>query len=406
MALCVGGLTGCQALEAAKNNVVAEIKSSRLKSDIESRCKQYEAKNDGSGMKEYLNELLKAKPDGWDESVEKFVDSQLAKANSMLLAKLTSDIESHCKQYEAKNDGAGMKAYLDGLIKANPKPDGWDESVEKLVDSELAKARSMLLYNRIQGTYDNYIAKGEVDKANEYLAQILADKDKTADWNESIEKLVNDLLAKISEEVLKCRCATIWAGVKAALDNHDFTTARKLTATAAPCAEESIREKVLVYRIGVLNEIINPYQSDWIIHQMQSKVAELRQAGKNDDVRTYVDSVGLIKDEIPSIEQKVLAIKPGLENLYWFNDKIQSYLQQNISEIQKMLDARSVSGEYRSYKEVYDLVDDAVAEMKLYNPVWGDRENAWEGSMRSVRRVMTTAEANAAISATKAELTK
>ena len=43
--------------------------------------------------------------------------------------------------------------------------------------------------------------------------------------------------------------------------------------------------------------------------------------------------------------------------------------------------------------------------MKLYNPVWGERENAWESSMKSVRRVMTTAEANAAIVAAKVELT-
>ena len=146
---------------------------------------------------------------------------------------MKSDIESRCKQYEAKNDGAGMKAYLEGLLKAEPKPEGWNESVEKLVNSWLAKARSLVLKNRIQ-----------------------------------------------------------------------------------------------------------------------------------------------------------------------------DYLRRNIAEIQKILDTRAVEGKYRDYKEVHKLVDAAVAEMKLYDPGWGNLESAWESSMRSVRRVMTTAGANAAITAAKAELGK
>ena len=348
MALCVGGLTGCQALEAAKNNVGAAIAASGLKSDIESRC----------------------------------------------------------KQYEAKSDGAGMKAYLEGLLKAEPKPEGWDESVEKLVNSWLAKARSLVLKNRIQATYDKYIANGEADKARDYLVKILAAKDKMADWDESIEKLVRDLLAKVRGELLKCRCAAIWAEVKAALDQRDFAAARRLTATAAPCADKEIRDDVLAYRIGVLNEVINPYQSDWIVYQMKAKVAELKASGKDGEVAAYLDTVALIKDDIPSIEQKVRAIKPGLENLYWLDDRIQDYLRRNIAEIQKILDTRAVDGKYRDYKEVHKLVDAAVAEMKLYDPGWGNLESAWESSMRSVRRVMTTAGANAAITAAKAELGK
>ena len=62
IAFCVGGLTGCQALEAVKNNVVTGIAASGLKSDIDARCKQYEEKNDGVGMKAYLDGLLKAEP--------------------------------------------------------------------------------------------------------------------------------------------------------------------------------------------------------------------------------------------------------------------------------------------------------------------------------------------------------
>ena len=354
MALCVGGLTGCQALEAAKNNVVAGIAASGLKSDIDARC----------------------------------------------------------KQYEESNDGAGMKTYLDGLLKAEPKPEGWNDSVVELVNSWLAKANSMIRRSQIQSAYDKYIANGEVDKAKEYLTKIIAAKGKVSNWDESVEKLVQELLAKINGELLKFRCAAIWAEVKAALDKRDFDAARKLTSTAAPCLDEELRDGVLIYRIGVLNEIVNPYQSDWIINQMKAKVGELKQAGKQDEISAYLDSVGLIKDEIPSIEQKVREIQPSLENLYWLEDRIQSYLQQNIAQIQVLLDNRVVSGNYRDYKEVYDLVDAAVAEMKLYSPVVeegiknGNGIESWEASMKSVRRVMTTAEANAAISAAKAELSK
>ena len=198
MALCVGGLTGCQALEAAKNNVVAGIAASGLKSDIDARC----------------------------------------------------------KQYEESNDGAGMKTYLDGLLKAEPKPEGWNDSVVELVNSWLAKANSMIRRSQIQSAYDKYIANGEVDKAKEYLTKIIAAKGKVSNWDESVEKLVQELLAKINGELLKFRCAAIWAEVKAALDKRDFDAARKLTSTAAPCLDEELRDGVLIYRIGVLNEPI------------------------------------------------------------------------------------------------------------------------------------------------------
>ena len=307
MSACVGGLSGCQALEAAKNNIAAGISASGLKSDIEARC----------------------------------------------------------KQYEENGDGEGMKAYCDGLLNAEPKPEGWDSSIVELINAWLQKAHAMLL-------------------------------------------------AKSNGELLKAKCSEIFKEVKAALDKRDFDTARKLTATAAPCTDEKIRDAVLVYRIGVLNEIINPYQSDWIIYQMKTKVRELKNAGKNsDEINAYLNSVGLIKDTIPSIEQKVREIKPGLENLYWLDDRIQDYLRENISEIQRILDARNVGGEYRDYKEVYDLVDLAVAEMKLYTPTGEEASkdvvimvNNWETSMKSVRRVMTTDMANKAITEAKESLAK
>ena len=348
IAFCVGGLTGCQALEAAKNNVVTGIAASGLKSDIDARC----------------------------------------------------------KQYEESNDGAGMKTYLDGLLKAEPKPEGWNDSVVELVNSWLAKANSMIRRSQVQSTYDKYIANGEVDKAKEYLTKILAAKGKVANWDELVEKLAQELLAKVNGELLKFRCAKIWEEVKAALDKRDFATARKLTATAKPYADEAIRNDIQAYRIGILNEIINPYQCDWTIYQMKSKVAMLKESGKENEVGVYLKSVELVKDDIPSIEEKVRGIKPGLENLYWLDDRIQIYLSQNIAEIQRILDERSVGGEHRDYKEVYDLVDAAVAEMKLYNPTRTKREVEWEERMKSVRRVMTTTEANAAISAAKAELSK
>ena len=345
---CACLMTGCQMLEAAKNNVVAGIAASGLKSDIEAKC----------------------------------------------------------KSYEEAGDGAGLTAYLDGLLAETPKPEGWNESVEDLIKTWQAKAHSLVLRARIQTTYDNYIANKKVDQALDYLNKISAAKGKVKGWDEEIEKLVNKLLAQIKGELLKLRCDEIWTAVKAALDQRDFATARKLTATATPYSDEAIRNDILTYRIGLLNEIINPYQCDWTIYQMKSKVAALKESGKENEVGTYLESVELVKDNVPSIEAKVREIKPGLENLYWLEDRIQSYLAQNIAEIQGILDARSVDGEYRDYKEVMDLVDAAVSEMKLYNPTRTEREGSWEASMKNVRRVMTTADVNAAISAAKVELSK
>ena len=403
MSLCVGGLTGCRTIGSA-------IAAFSMKSDIESRCRQFEENYDGAGMKTYLDDLLntKPKPEGWNDSIEELVNSRLAKARSMISQSksLKTELESRCKQFEEKNDSEGLRSYLEGLLATNPKPDGWDESVAELVNSLLIKAHSQILKNKIQATYDKYVASRNADKARSFLLQTLADNAKTTGWNKSVEDMVRNLLEDVNGVLLTCYCEKIWAGVKAALDKRDFEAARRLTATAAPCENEQMRAGVLSYRIGILNEIINPYQSDWIIYQMKAKVSELKKAGKDDEVGAYLNSIQMIKDDIPCIEQKVREIKLGLKNLYWLDDRIQDYLQKNIAEIQTMLDARIVPGEYRSYKEIHAMIDSAVSEMKLYTPVWGEHEAQWEGAMRSVRRVMTTAEANAAIAAAKESLTK
>ncbi len=350
-ALCVTCLTGCFVLR----NVQEQVEASRLKSDIEKQCKDYEEKNDSPGMKLYLDGLLKAepKPNGWNESVVKLVNSGIVKAEEICnaTAKLKLEIESRCKEYEEKNDGSGMKLYLDGWLKAEPKPKGWNASVVELINSWLLKAHQMILAEKIRAA-----------------------------------------------------CKEIWAGVKAALDKRDFDTARRLTSTAAPHADKEMRHAVLTYRVGILNEIINPYQSSWIIYEMKAKVDELRRTGKEDEVRSYLDSVALIKDEIPPLEQKILSIRPALKDLYWLDDLIQSYLKRNVAQMRALIDARAVAGKHHDYKAVFGLIDAAIAEMKLYDPVWGIGEDKWEKSMRAIYREMTTAEVNAAILKAKKSL--
>ncbi len=394
MATAVSGITGCQALESAKNSVVASVAAMRLKADIEGECSKYESKSDGAGLKVYLLKQQSAnpKPEGWDSSVESLIKEKLAKADALLAEKLKADIENSCAQYVDKNDGVGLKAYLTKLQNTNPKPDGWNSSLDDLLKSWMAKAATMLLKIEIQSKYDNFIAQGDAVGAKNYLNGLLAMDKKPTGWDDSVAALVNSLLAKVKEEVLKCQCEGIWKEVKAALEKKpepDFVTARKLTSTAEPFADEELRSGILKYRIGILNEVINPYQCDWIIHRMKS----------NHDVSDV-----LIKDEFPGIEQKVKEIASGLKNLYWLDDKVDAYLAEHVAQARELLDARAVSGDYRDYKEVFDLVDAAVAEMKLYNPKWGSEEQGWEISMKNVRRVMTTAEANRVISKAKAVL--
>mgnify|MGYP003320950095 CR=1 FL=1 len=340
------GLVGCQALESAKNSVVASVSAMRLKSDI----------------------------------------------------------EDECLKYESKNDGVGLKAYLTKLQNTTPKPDGWDSTLDVLVENWMAKAATMLLKTETQRTCDNFIAQGDAVGAKSYLNGLLAMDKKPTGWNDSVEALVNSLLAMVREAVLKSQCERIWNEVKVALDKRDFATARKLTSMANPFADDELRNDILKYRIGILNEIVNPYQCDWIIHQMGLKVAELRKNGQENGVKAYLASVESIKDEFPSIDQKTKEISQGLKNLYWLDDRVRGYVEMHIAQAREILDARAVLGNYRDYKEVFDLVDAAVVEMKLYNPNWGEFEKRWEASMKSVRRVMTTAEVNAKIAKAKCEL--
>lgn len=345
------GLTGCQALEAAKNSVVAGVAGMGLKSDIEKKC----------------------------------------------------------AEYEASNDGKGLKAYLLELQKKNPKPEGWSDSLDELVRQWLAKADTMVLKMLIQAKYDQLVKADDIPGVKDYMSKLLALEKKPAGWDESVAALVKELLAKAQEKMVEFRCGQIWTAVKAALDQRDFATARKLTSTAAPEEDEMIRNALLVYRVGVLNEVINPYQSDWTVYEMQTKVAELKESGKADQVQGYLDTVPMVVDEIPSIAAKVKEIAPSLKNLYWLDDRINDYLSRNVADIQYMIDTRAVSGQYRDYKEVFDLVDAAVAEMKLYNPTWDElpqQEVPWDASMRNVRRVMTTLELNEKIVAAKGSLLK
>lgn len=410
------GVTGCQALEAAKNNVVAGVKGMGIKSDIEKRCADFEVAKDAAGMRAYLIDLQKTdpKPEGWDESIDELVKTWLAKAEALAAENLKSKIEKTCLDFESKDDAKGLQSYLQNLKATAKSIFGWNASHDELVSSWMKKALTMILKTEITTKHQEFIGQGDVDGASGYLSGLLSSEQKPAGWDASVETLVKGLFDGLKGEILKCRCNEIWRAVKAALDQRDFVTARKLTSMAEPYADEELRLDILTYRVGLLNEVVNPYQSDVIIDEMQTRFNSLKDAGQMEQARAYLDTVTPIVDSFPTIEQKVLEIAPALKGLYWLDSRVNAYLQKHIAEIQPMMDARSVGGEYRDYKAVYDLVDAAVAEMKQYNPCWEKATGAlvredvkrWEGSMKNVRRVMTTAEANSAIANAKATLLK
>ena len=328
---------------------------------------------------------------------------------------LKSDIENKCAEYEKSKDASGLRAYLTGLQKADPKPEGWGESVDELIKTWLAKAQTMLLKAEIAAKYRDLLDKKEVDGASTYLSGLLSVKQKPTGWDSTVETHVRIFIEGLKDEIRKCRCEEIWQKVKVALDERNFATARQLTSTAEPYADEELRLDILKYRVGLLNEVVNPYQTDVIINEMQTKFRSFKDAGQVDQAKAFLATVEPIRDSFPSIEQKVIEIAPSLKGLYWLDSRVSEYLQKHIAEIQAIMDARGVSGECRDYKAVYDLVDAAVAEMKLYNPKWdkdtgmfieSSTEANWETSMKSVRRVMTTAAANNAIEGAKAALLK
>lgn len=415
VAFGIVGVSGCQALEAAKNNVVSGVKGMGLKSDIENKCAEYEKSKDASGLRSYLIGLQKTdpKPEGWSESVDELIKTWLAKAETLAGTILKDEIEKKCADFETKNDAKGLKTYLLQLQSAKKSTFGWNAALDELVTTWLVKAQTMLLKAEIAAKYQDLMAKKDVDGASAYLSGLLSAKQKPTGWDSTIESYVRSLFDGLKGEILKCRCEEIWQQVKAALDERNFATARQLTSTAEPYAEEELRLDILTYRVGLLNEVVNPYQSDVIIDEMQIKFRSLKDAGQVDQAKAFLATVEPIKDSFPSIEQKVTEIAPSLRGLYWLDNRVNEYLQKHIAEIQPIMDARSVSGEYRDYKAVYDLVDAAVAEMKLYNPRWDKKtgkflkdsaEASWEASMRNVRCVMTTSEANSAIEGAKAKL--
>lgn len=321
---------------------------------------------------------------------------------NVIASSINVEINKQCSEYEKSGDGAGMKAYLLKQQKLTPKPDGWNETTDALIKEWMAKAEKLLaaaqLKKDITTKYNEFAAKGDFDGAKKYLDKSLAAEKKPASWDNSVEVLIKELLVALKKEQIKWCCNAIWQEVKAALDRRDFVTARKLTSTAKPYNDVEIRDAILMYRIGILNEVINPYQCDSIIFDMRSKVANLKNA---DAIKLYLESVPLVEDDFSNIYNKVKDISTGLKNLYWYDDRIAEYLEAHIAQARELLDTRAVSGTFRDYKEVYDLVDVAVAEMKLYNP---NDVSKWEASMKRVQRVMTTAAVNEAITVEKTKL--
>ena len=416
VALGLVGLAGCQVLESATTSVVSGVKGMGLKSDIDKKCAAFEKSRDAVGLRNYLLELRKTdpKPEGWGDSVEGLIDSWLKKAAALASRCLSEELEKVCADYETKGDARGLKVYLQDFLASKKTAFGWNSSLEELVKTWMRKALTMGLKSEIEAKYQKFIDEKDVDGAGAYLLGLLSAEQKPDGWDDSIEKMVKSLLEGLKEEVVKCRCNEIWQDVRVALEKRDFAMARKLTSTAEPYADEALRLDILTYRVGLLNEVINPYQSDVIIDEMQRRFNSYKEAGQLDQAKAYLKTVQPIRDAFPSIEQKVSAIAPELKGLYWLDSRVDAYLQKHIAEMQRLMDARSVAGEYRDYGPVYKMVEEAVAEMKLYNP-FSDKAAVqhmqagvagWEASMKNVRRVMTTAAANAAIESAKEALLK
>ncbi len=112
----------------------------------------------------------------------------------------------------------------------------------------MAKLDTMLLKIEIESKYNNFMAQGDAVGAKGYLKDLLAMDNKQTGWDDSVLALVNSLLAKVKEEVLRCYCEGIWKEVKAALERKPepvFATARKLTSAAEPFADEELRCGIL-----------------------------------------------------------------------------------------------------------------------------------------------------------------
>lgn len=388
LAACLSIGSGCGTLEGVLN-------TRNLNKQIKDACLAYEKVPDWTGLKNYVEQELARmpRPEGWGTSTETLLSGKKSLAEQELLL-----AEMRGKHDRLLSDGkaADAESYLASLL-GNP-PKGWNDKVAREVRELLAK----LLRTRIQAQFDAYVADGKLSEANAYLESFLKAAERPAGWDSSVEALVKQLQAKLKKSLGAQLCAKLWENVKAALDVRDFAKARQLTSMAAPdpqAVDAATRNEVMTYRIGILNEVVNPYQSDWIIYEMKAKVRTLSKR----DAIAYVKSVPLIKDEFPTIHQKVEEIAPGLGNLYWLDDRIRAYVDSNRAKIQQIMDTRNVHGSYRDYKEVFALVDKAVAEMKDYNPRGRNDSDVdlWEGSLKHVRRVMTTAEANAAISSAK-----
>ena len=389
LAVCLGICSGCSTIEGVLN-------TRNLNSRIRETCAAYEKVPDWMGLKTYVMQELavQPRPEGWSPSTESLLKEKKALAEQELLI---AELKAKFEKLTASGKSADAESDLVSLLK-NP-PEGWNDKVARIVRELLAK----LICGRIQAQFDAYVKDGKLGEANAYLEGLLKVDPRPIGWDSSVESLVKSLLESLKKNLSVTLCEKLWEDVKAALDVHDFAKARQLTSTNAPdpqAVDTATREKLMTYRIGILNEVVNPYQSDWIIYEMKTKVKSL---SKKEAV-AYLNSVSLIKDEFPTIHQKVAEIEPGLSGLYWLDDRIRDYVDKHCAMIQGIMDRRSVNGIYRDYADVMALIDKAVAEMKDYTPPFQEGVLRWEESLKDIRRVMTTAGANAAINSAKGEL--
>lgn len=343
LVLCTTPFTGCETV----NSGVAQLAVLNLKSVVESKIREYEQKSDFKGLREYLRNLLQKKPEGWDAAVEKLVVSKLAEVNSICLR---AEIEAEISAKEKAGDYARLVAFLTDCQKR--KPEGWNSEIAKFVGEALFTAH-------VQAKCKQFGEQKDFVGMALYLQELKEQSDKIDQWNDKVAAFVDGVLARIDEKIVAIETDRIWNEVRDALQKKDFATARSLTSTAAPFAYKKVAPAVLIFRIGLLNAVVNPYQAECVIEQMERDMA--------DGNKEAVEAVHAVKDEFPTIHQKLADCRVGLEHLFWCKSSQDALLEKYDGKIQEVMDRRLAA--YNGYAEILLLISRLKEEMQGYVPV-------------------------------------
>lgn len=132
--------------------------------------------------------------------------------------------------------------------------------------------------------------------------------------------------------------------VQAAVDRQAWAAARAALRDFPAFGDEARDAAFVVFRVALLNSLVNPAQCDALLAEMEAKVTADLDAGAFEEARAWLQGYAFVKDDYPAIVAALGQSSEALAGLGLGLDAVKPEVEAVRDALQALLDARPGAG--------------------------------------------------------------